>query len=72
MSDYEWTAIPGRLRDNGYPVYYERLCYDPEHPLWCAKATRGGQELSTVGEDVPAALFNLQKQMQTNAENGRK
>jgi hypothetical protein len=62
MSDTKWTAIPGRLKAAGFDVFFDRISYEPKHPLWCAKASRGGRQWSTLGKDLCSAFRELERQ----------
>ena len=62
MIKNDWTEIPGRLADAGFAVCYSRISYDPERPLWSAKAGRDGREWTTMGEDLCSAFLELERQ----------
>ncbi|MEO6787596.1 MAG: hypothetical protein ABI318_15825 [Chthoniobacteraceae bacterium] len=62
MSATDWMVIPDRLQDAGFAVCYTRVCYDPERPLWSAKASRNGREWSTMGENLCEAFRELERQ----------
>jgi hypothetical protein len=62
MSATDWTEIPGRLKEAGYAVLYARISYEPDHPLWCAKASSDGREWSALGESLCSAFLELEKQ----------
>jgi len=59
MNTTPWTSIPSKLTDAGFSVHYERVSYDPNRPLWCARAWRDGHQWSASGKDLPAALEEL-------------
>ncbi len=61
MSNPDWTDIPGRIESAGFSVCYGRISYDPDRPLWSAKACRDGREWSTLGESLGAAFLELEK-----------
>jgi hypothetical protein len=71
MNTKEWTDIPGRLRAAGFTIFYDRISYEPEHPLWCARASRDGREWSTLGSDLGAAFLELERQTQEPAVDWR-
>ncbi|MEQ1851895.1 MAG: hypothetical protein ABMA01_09925 [Chthoniobacteraceae bacterium] len=71
MSRQDWTQIPGRLRAAGFTIFYDRISYEPEHPLWCARASRDGREWSTLGSDLGAAFVELERQTQEPAVDWR-
>ena len=56
------NEIPGRLVGAGFVVRYCRISCDPDRPLWSAKASRGGREWSTIGEDLCMAFLELERQ----------
>ena len=62
MSEPQWSVIPTKLKAKGFSVFYDRVSYAPEHPLWCAKANRNGRQWSTFGKNLPAALIELERQ----------
>lgn len=62
MNATDWTEIPGRLKEAGFAVVYERISYDVEHPLWCARASRGGRKWSTLGKSLCLAFVELERQ----------
>jgi len=64
MNDTDWTTISGKLKAAGFAVFYNRISYEPEHPLWCAKASRGDQQWTTMGRELGAAFVELEKQTQ--------
>ena len=64
MSNPQWSNIPTKLKAKGFTVFYDRISYAPEHPLWCAKANRNGRQWHTFGENLSAALLELEKQTQ--------
>ena len=70
MNATGWTAIPGKLAEAGFAVTYERVSYDPEHPLWNVKATREGCECSTLGETLGAAFVALERRTQEIGSGG--
>ena len=72
MSATDWTGIPGRLKEAGFSIFYDRVSYEPERPLWCAKASRAGQEWSTLGKNLRAALVELERQTQEAGGDWRK
>ena len=71
MNETEWKEIPGRLQRTGFAVSYNRVCFDPDGPLWCAKAIRGGKEWSTLGKTLKIAFLELEKQTQDIVEDWR-
>ena len=71
MSEADWSAIPGRLRDAGFAVCYDRVSYEPARPLWCAKASRDGREWITVGKNLCAAFQELERQTHDSAGDWR-
>ena len=62
MSEPQWSVIPTKLKAKGFSVFYDRVSYAPEHPLWCAKANRNGRQWSTFGKNLPTALIELERQ----------
>jgi hypothetical protein len=62
MSEADWKTLPAKLKASGFTVFYERISYEPEHPLWCARASRDGHEWRTLGKDLESALLELEKQ----------
>ncbi len=62
MKGNDWTGIPSRLKDAGFAVSYDRISYDPDRPLWSAKATRAGHEWSSNGDSLRAAFVALERQ----------
>ena len=68
MSEAQWSIIPTKLKAKGFSVFYDRVSYAPEHPLWCAKANRNGRQWSTFGENLPTALLELERQMHEVAD----
>ena len=62
MSEPQWSIIPTKLKAKGFSVFYDRISYAPEHPLWCAKANRNGRQWSTFGKNLPTALIELERQ----------
>ena len=64
MKETDWTSISGKLKAAGFAVVYDRISYEPEHPLWCAKASRDGREWSTMGRELGAAFLELERQTQ--------
>lgn len=62
MSEPQWSIIPTKLKAKGFSVFYDRVSYVPEHPLWCAKANRNGRQWSTFGKNLPTALIELERQ----------
>jgi hypothetical protein len=71
MSGKYWTMIPGKLKAMGFAVRFDRISYDPDHPLWCAKAGRGGRECSSLGDSLAIALLDLEKQALETIEDWR-
>lgn len=67
MSEPQWSIIPTKLKAKGFSVFYDRVSYAPEHPLWCAKANRNGRQWSTFGKNLPTALLELERQTQEAA-----
>ena len=72
VNDNDWTGIPGRLMGAGFSVCYDRISYDASHPLWSAKAVRGGREWRTMGETLSAAFLELERQALDATEDWRK
>ena len=72
MSETDWTMIPGRLRSKGFAFHFERIFYDPERPLWSARACRGGREWSAIAENLRRAILELERQTQEPGEDWRK
>jgi hypothetical protein len=68
MSDTQWPIIPTKLTAKGFSVFYDRVSYQPEHPLWCARANRNGRQWSTFGENLPTALLELERQTRDVAD----
>ena len=64
MSEPQWSVIPTKLKAKGFSVFYDRVSYEPEHPLWCAKANLNGRQWSTFGEHLSTALLELERQTQ--------
>jgi len=62
MSNAQWSNIPTKLKAKGFTVFYDRISYEPEHPLWCANANLNGRQWRTFGENLSAALLELEKQ----------
>ncbi|MEO6741458.1 MAG: hypothetical protein ABIP20_14505 [Chthoniobacteraceae bacterium] len=71
MNATDWTAIPGRLKDAGFTLCYERISYDPARPLWSAKASRDGRHWCCLGGDLGAAFVELERQMTEDAVDWR-
>jgi hypothetical protein len=72
MNTTDWNAIPLKLKAAGFTVFYERISYAPENPLWRAHAQRDGQEWSALGRNLETALVELDKQAQEPAHDWRK
>ena len=68
----DWTQIPKRLADAGYAVCYSRVSYDPERPLWSARAGRAGREWTTLGEDLCSAFVELERQTAATGDDWRR
>jgi hypothetical protein len=62
MSEANWMDIPLRLKEAGFTIHYDRISYEPNRPLWCARAKRDGREWSTLGADLGAAFEELERQ----------
>ena len=62
MNENQWSAIPSKLRAEGFSVLFDRISYEPERPLWCARACRGGHQWNTFGKDLSTALVELGRQ----------
>ncbi len=71
MSEVDWTAIPGKLKAAGFTISYDRISYASEHPLWCARASRGERQWTTMGRDLGTAFVELEKQTQDPAVDWR-
>lgn len=64
MKENQWTTIPTKLMAKGFSVVYDRISYEPQHPLWCARASRDGRQWNALGENLGAALLELGRQTQ--------
>jgi hypothetical protein len=64
MNENQWSAIPSKLMAKGFSVVYDRISYEPQHPLWCARASRDGRQWQAHGENLGAALIELGRQTQ--------
>jgi hypothetical protein len=72
MNGNDWTVIPARLKDAGFAVSYVRVSYDPDRPLWSAKASRAGQEWSSMGDSLGVAFLELERQTLQDGGDWRK
>jgi hypothetical protein len=68
MNTSEWSAIPTKLNAKGFSVFYDRVSYEPKRPLWCAKANRDGRHWTTLGENLSAALVELEREIDKPGE----
>lgn len=71
MNQTDWMEIPGRLKRAGYAVCYGRISYDPDRPLWSAKARRDGREWSAMARNLSGAFLELEAQIGDASENWR-
>jgi hypothetical protein len=62
MNPSDWSEIPAKLKAKGFSVFYDRVSYEPERPLWRAKANRDGRQWSTLGENLGTALVKLERE----------
>jgi hypothetical protein len=67
VSETDWKTVPARLKASGFTVFYDRISYEPERPLWCARANRDGREWRTLGRDLETALLELDRQTHEGA-----
>ena len=71
MNENQWSIIPSKLRAEGFSVFYDRISYEPKRPLWCAKASRNGRQWSTFGENLRAAILELERQTHESDQDWR-
>jgi len=71
MNPTNWMEIPGSLKRAGYAVCYGRVSYEPDRPLWSAKATRDGREWSAMATSLGAAFVELDAQIDDAVEDWR-
>jgi hypothetical protein len=62
MNTPESCSIASQLKTKGFSLRFDRVCYAPERPQWCAQAYRGGREWRSFGEDLNSAFAELRKQ----------
>lgn len=67
----DWMEIPGRLKRAGFAVSYDRVSYDPDRPLWTAKASRDGRIWSAMAKNLSGAFLELEEQIKGAGENWR-
>ena len=67
----DWMEIPGRLKRAGFAVCHDRVPYDPDRPLWTAKATREGRKCSAMAKNLSGAFLELEGQINGAGENWR-
>ena len=63
MNPADWMEIPGRLKRAGFVVCFERISYEPDRPLWSAKASRDGRKWSATAKSLSGAFRDLEVQI---------